>query len=81
MRFEQKKEYNAEVKTNAKEELIMAKEKKNTTINECDSTSKPLFTGDYMHDSSVTEGEKMAEASQAIFNAIVKKIGKKNGNR
>ena len=59
----------------------MAKEKKNTTINECDSTSKPLFTGDYIHDSSVMESEKMAEASQAIFNAIVKNIGKKNGNR
>ena len=59
----------------------MAKEKKNTTINECYTTSKPLFTGDYIHDTSVFEGEKIAEASQAIFNAIVKNIGKKNGNR
>ena len=59
----------------------MANEKKNTTTNECDSTSKPLFTGDYMYDSSVTEGEKMAEASNAIFNSIVKKRGKKNENR
>ena len=59
----------------------MAYEKKNTTINECDSTSKPLFTGDYIRDTSVSEGEKMAEASQAIFNAVVKKIGQKNENR
>ena len=59
----------------------MAKEKKNTTINECDTTSKPLFTGDYIHDASVSEGEKIAEASQAIFNAIVKKRGKKKEKR
>ena len=59
----------------------MANEKKNTTTNECDATSKPLFTGDYMHDTSVSEMEKIAEASNAIFNAIVKKRGKKNENR
>ena len=59
----------------------MAKEKKNTTINECDTTSKPLFTGDYIHDTSVFEGEKIAEASQAIFNAIVKKRGKNKEKR
>ena len=59
----------------------MANEKKNTTTNECDSTSKPLFTDDYIRDTSVSEGEKMAEASNAIFNAIVKKIGQKNENR
>ena len=59
----------------------MANEKKNTTANESDSTSKPLFTGDYIRDTSVSEGEKMAEVSQAIFNAIVKKIGQKNENR
>ena len=45
----------------------MANEKKNTTTNECDSTSKPLFTGDYIRDTSVSEGEKMAEASQATL--------------
>ena len=59
----------------------MANEKKSTTTNECDTISKPLFTGDYIHDTSVSGGEKMAEASQAIFNAIVKKIGQKNENR
>ena len=59
----------------------MAKEKKNTTINECDTTIKHLFTGDYIHDTSVSEGEKIAEASQAIFNAIVKKRGKKKEKR
>ena len=59
----------------------MANEKKNTTTNECDSTSKPLFTGDYIRDTSVSEGEKMAEASQAIFNAIMKKRGKKKEKR
>ena len=59
----------------------MANEKKNTTTNECDSTSKPLFTGDYIRDTSVSEGEKMAEASQAIFNAIMKKRGKKKKKR
>lgn len=57
----------------------MASEKKNATGNECDSTSKPLFTGDYMRDSSVTEYEKATEASNAIFNAIMRKTEKKKG--
>ena len=43
-------------------------ERKNT---ENDSSRKPLFTGDYIHDMSVSEAEKAAEASNAIFNAIV----------
>ena len=60
----------------------MANEKKSTTTtNECDTISKPLFTGDYIHDTSVSEGEKIAEASQAIFNAIMKKRGKKKEKR
>ena len=46
-----------------------------------DSKETPLFTGDYIHDTSVSEGEKIAEASQAIFNAIVKKRGKKKEKR
>ena len=39
---------------------------------------KPLFTGDYLRDTSVTELEKAAEASNAIFNAIK---GKLNGRK
>lgn len=74
-RFE--KAYNAEVKTNAKEEIMMANKKKNTIINEYDTTSKPLFTGNYIHDNSVTEFEKAAEALNAIFNVVVKKREKK----
>ena len=54
----------------------MAKEKKNTTINECDTTSKPLFTGDYIHDTSVSEHEKAVEASRFLFE-VIKRIFKK----
>ena len=49
-------------------------ERKNT---ENDSSRKPLFTGDYIHDMSVSEAEKAAEASNAIFNAIVHRGEKK----
>ena len=30
---------------------------------------KPLFTGDYRHDSAISEIEKAAEASNWLFNA------------
>ena len=33
----------------------------------------PIFTGDYRHDAAVSEFEKAAEASQAIYNAITNK--------
>ena len=39
--------------------------------------SKPLFTGDYMRDSAISEIEKAAEASNWLFNAI-KRILKKS---
>ena len=52
------------------EEVMEPKEK---LQNQIDSKDQPLFTGDYMRDSSVSEYEKVAEASQAIFNAIIKK--------
>ena len=31
---------------------------------------KPLFTGDYRRDSAISEIEKVAEASNWLFNAI-----------
>lgn len=43
-----------------------------------DNIEKPLFTGDYWRDTAVTELEKAAEASNAIFNAIK---GELNGRR
>ena len=51
----------------------MANKKKNTIISEYDTISKPLFTGNYIHDNSVAEFEKAAEASNTIFNVGVKK--------
>ena len=33
-------------------------------------SNSPLFTGDYRRDTSVSEFEKAAEASQAIYNMI-----------
>ena len=53
-------------------------EEKEKLQNQIDSKNEPLFTGDYMRDSSVSEYEKIAEASQAIFNAIIKKKDKKH---
>ena len=41
-----------------------------------DMQDKPLFTGDYLRDSSVTEVEKIVEVSKAICRAIEKKIKK-----
>ena len=53
-------------------------EQKEKFQNQIDSKNEPLFTGDYMRDSSVSEYEKVAEASQVIFNAIIKKKDKKH---
>ena len=41
--------------------------------------NKPLFTGDYRRDTSVSEYEKAAEVSQAIFKAIKNKLERNKG--
>ena len=38
--------------------------------NQLDSKDKPLFTGDYMRDSSVSECEKAVEVANAISDSI-----------
>ena len=64
--------------TNAKEEKKMANEKNTKKIEGQDNIVKPLFTGDHLRDTVVTEFEKAAGASNAIFNAIK---GKFNGRK
>ena len=56
----------------------MANEKNTRKTEVQDNTQKPLFTGDYLRDTAVTEFEKAAEASNAIFNAMK---GKFNGRK
>jgi len=51
-------------------------EKKKKT-NQTDNMNKPLFTGDALRDMNVSEGEKAAEASEAIFDAVKDKVKKK----
>ena len=41
--------------------------------NDTSANISPIFTGDYKHDTAVSEFEKAAEASQAIYNAITNK--------
>ena len=64
--------------TNAKEEKEMANRNNRKKSEGRDNIEKPLFTGDYLCDTAVTEFEKAAEASNAIFNAIK---GKFNGRK
>lgn len=45
------------------------------------SIEKPLFTGNSLRDSSVTEFEKLAEASYYIRCLIEKRIQKKNSKK
>lgn len=40
-------------------------------------TNTPLFIGDYRRDTAVSELEKAAEASQAIYNSIKSRIKKR----
>lgn len=56
----------------------MANRKNTENTERKDNIVKPLFTGNYLHDISVTELEKAAEASNAIFAAIK---GKLNGRK
>ena len=47
-----------------------------------DNIEKPLFPGYYLRDTTVTEFEKAAEASNAIINAIKGKLnGRKKSNK
>ena len=66
--------------TNAKEEKKMANEKNTKKTERQDNIEKPLFTGDYCRDTAVTEFEKAAEASNAIFNAIKDKLSGRKKN-
>ena len=56
----------------------MANEKNTNKTEGQDNILKPLFTGDHLRDTAVTEFEKAAEASNAIFNAMK---GKFNGRK
>ena len=68
--------------TNAKEEKKMANEKNTKKTEGQDNIVKPLFTGDHLRDTAVTEFEKAAEASNAIFNAIKDKLsGRKKSSK
>lgn len=50
--------------------------------NDTSANISPIFTGDYRHDTAVSELEKAAEASNAIFNAIKSKVkGRKKSNK
>lgn len=52
-------------------------EEKEKLQNQTDSKDEPLFTGDYMRDSSVSEYEKAAEVAKAIAGAIEKRRAQK----
>ena len=58
----------------------MANEKNTKKAEGQDNSEKPLFTGDYCRDTAVTEFEKAAEASNAVFNAIKGKLNGKKKN-
>ena len=62
--------------TNAKEEKKMANEKNTKKTEGQDNVQNPLFTGDYLRDMNVSEGEKATEASVAIFDKVMEKIKK-----
>ena len=81
--FYGKRYYNAEeTNTNAKEDEQMTNEKNTKQTEGQDNIEKPLFTGDYLRDTTVTEFEKAVEASNAIFNAIKGKLnGRKKNNQ
>lgn len=51
-----------------------------TERKEKDPQFEPLFTGNRLHDTSVSEPEKWAEAAQAIWSAVQNLI-KKNRTR
>ena len=48
------------------------------TVEPKKTTNSPLFKGDYYRDTSVSEFEKAAEASQAIYDFIKSKQNKSN---
>ena len=58
----------------------MASEKDIKKVESQDNIENPLFTGYYLRDTTVTEFEKAAEASNAIFNAIKGKLNGKKKN-
>ena len=75
------KQYNAEeINIKAKEEKKVASEKDIKKVESQDNIEKPLFTGYYLRDTTVTEFEKAAEASNAIFNAIKDKLSGRKKN-
>ena len=65
-----------------KEEKKAASEKDIKKVESQDNIEKPLFPGYYLRDTTVTEFEKAAEASNAIINAIKGKLnGRKKSNK
>lgn len=54
------------------------KERKDVAVSKTGFENKPIFTGDYIKDTAVSELEKAAEVSLAIHNVIaVKTVGRK----
>lgn len=52
--------------------------KKEQTFRETGKEQKPVFTGDYMHDSTVTAGEAAVEVSMAIYNKVKERAKKED---
>ena len=44
------------------------------------SLSQPLFTGNYLRDSSISEYEKTADAARTVSGAIGKKLSKRKSD-
>lgn len=61
----------------------MTKHKKQEKLTEpaTSNLSQPVFTGDFIHDGSVSESEKAAEVSLTLFNAIKKRKARRNSKR
>ena len=58
----------------------MANEMNTRKTEEQGNIEKPLFTGEYLRDTTVTELERAAEASNAIFNAMKGKLNERRKN-
>lgn len=58
----------------------MANVKNTKNIKGRNNIENPLFTGRYLRDTVVTEYEKAAEASNAIFNTIIGKLNSRKKN-
>ena len=58
--------------------LIMLNDKNQTALNE---QRTPIFAGNYIRDNVVSDTEKSAEVSQAIYENLTKRSAKKKNER